>query len=166
MDDRRNRRFIGAVVLLGTALQVNALLTSPALAQMRANNLRDPAGAETITPLPDLTTTSAGEPLLYLDTPNPVISSDILTIPPGGVSRWMTHPVPAYVYVLQGALTVQFMDGKEKTVREGEVLLQPRAVWHRGRNEGHSTLRFLAVFFGAKGVPGILHPPSGPLVGE
>jgi quercetin dioxygenase-like cupin family protein len=166
MDHRHHRRFIGGAVLLGAALQVSTLLTSPAVAQTQANKLREPAGAETITPLADLTTTSAGEPLLYLGTPNPVISSDILTIPPGGVSRWMTHPVPAYVYVLQGSLTVQFMDGKEKTVHQGEVLLQPRAVWHRGRNEGKGTLRFLAVFFGAKGVPGILHPPTGPLVGE
>ena len=165
MDHRHNGRFVGEV-LLGAALQMAAPLTSPAVAQEQANALREPSGAETITPLPDLTTTSAGEPLLYLDTPNPVISSDILTIPPGGVSRWMTHPVPAYVYVLQGALTVQFMDGKEKTVHEGQVLLQPRAVWHRGRNEGSSTLRFLAVFFGAKDVPDILHPPTGPLVGK
>ena len=116
-------------------------------------------GAETVTPLPDLTTTTADEPLLYLSTPNPVISSDILTIPPGGISQWMTHPVPAYVYILQGDLTVEFIDGKKKTFREGEVILQPRAVWHRGCNEGQRPLRFLAVFLGAKGVPGILHPP-------
>ena len=71
-------------------------------------------GGETVTPLPDLTTTTAGEPLLYLSTPDPVISSAILTIPRGGVSRWMIHPVPAYVYILQGDLTVEFIDGKKK----------------------------------------------------
>jgi quercetin dioxygenase-like cupin family protein len=117
-------------------------------------------GAETFTPLPDLTTTTADEPLLYLSTPYPVISSGILTIPPGGISRWMIHPVPAYVYILQGDLTVEFIDGKEKTFREGEVILQPRAVWHRGRNKGQHPLRFLAAFLGAKGVPGIVHPPA------
>lgn len=117
-------------------------------------------GGETVTPLPDLTTTTAGEPLLYLSTPDPVISSAILTIPRGGVSRWMIHPVPAYVYILQGDLTVEFIDGKKKTFHEGEVILQPRAVWHRGRNEGQRPLRFLAAFVGAKGVPGIVHPPT------
>jgi quercetin dioxygenase-like cupin family protein len=118
------------------------------------------SGAETVTPLPDLTTTTAGEPLLYLSTPDPVISSAILAIPAGGVSRWMIHPVPAYVYILQGDLTVEFIDGNKKTFREGEVILQPRAVWHRGRNEGQRPLRFLAAFVGAKGVPGIVHPPT------
>ena len=117
-------------------------------------------GGGTVTPLPDLTTTTAGEPLLYLSTPDPVISSAILTIPQGGVSRWMIHPVPAYVYILQGDLTVEFIDGKKKTFHEGEVILQPRAVWHRGRNEGQRPLRFLAAFVGAKGVPGIVHPPT------
>jgi quercetin dioxygenase-like cupin family protein len=117
-------------------------------------------GAETITPLPDLTATAAGEPLLYLSTPDPVISSDILTIPPGGISRWMTHPVPAYLYVLQGDLTVEFVDGKGQIFHAGQAFLQSRAQWHRGRNDGETPLRFLAVFLGAKGVPAILHPPA------
>ena len=109
----------------------------------------------------NLATTTAGEPLLYLSTPDPVISSDILTVPPGGVTRWMTHPVPAYLYILHGDLTVQFVDcRKEQTFHEGQVLLQPRAAWHRGRNEGQRPLRFLAVFMGAKGVPTILRPPA------
>jgi quercetin dioxygenase-like cupin family protein len=120
-------------------------------------------GAESIAPLPDLTTTDAGEPLLYLSTPDPVVSSDVLTLPPGGVTLWMTHPVPAYLYVLQGDLTVEFIDGKRQTFHAGQALLQARAVWHRGRNDGSVPLRFLAVFFGAKGVPTILHPPKGHL---
>lgn len=117
-------------------------------------------GGETVTPLPDLCMTTAGEPLLYLSTPNPVISSSILAIPPGGISRWMIHPVPAYVYIVQGDLTVEFIGGKKKTFHEGEVILQPRAVWHRGCNEGERPLRFLAAFLGAKNVPGIVHPPG------
>ena len=56
---------------------------------------------------------------------------------------------------------VQFADGrKEQTFHEGQVLLQPRAAWHRGRNDGETPLRFLAVFLGAKGVPTILRPPA------
>jgi len=160
MYNRRHRSLIGFAVFLSSVLQLGALSPSLALAQTPPEKQ---GGAETITRLPDLTTTTADEPLLYLSTPNPVISSDILTVPPGGVSRWMTHPVPAYVYVLEGDLTIQFADGTEKTVHQGGVALQPRAAWHRGRNEGKGPLRFLAVFMGAKGVPGILHPPSGSL---
>lgn len=111
--------------------------------------------------------TIAGEPIEYPSTPNPVISSNILSVPPGGVSAWMVHPVQPYLYVLEGALTVEFAaDGSCQTFRAGQAFLQTRTHWHRGRNDGTTPLRFLAVFVGAKGIPTILHPPSGKLVPE
>jgi quercetin dioxygenase-like cupin family protein len=147
-------------LILAGALTVTALLPTSAGANTAQAVKPQAGGSETIAPLPDLTTTAAGEPLLYLSTPDPVISSDILTIPPGGVSHWMTHPVPAYLYVLQGDLTVEFVDGKRQTFHAGQAFLQSRAQWHRGRNDGQTPVRFLAVFLGAKGVPTILHPPA------
>ncbi len=73
----------------------------------------------------------------------------------------MTYPVPEYLYILQGDLTIQFADDrKEQTFHEDQVLLQPRAAWHRGRNEGRRPLRFLAMSIGEKGVPTILRPPA------
>jgi quercetin dioxygenase-like cupin family protein len=111
--------------------------------------------------------TVAGEPLLYPATPNPTISSNVLTIPPGGITQWMAHPVQAYIYILEGTLTVEFAeDGARHSFNAGQAYLQARAYWHRGRNDGTTTLRFLAVFVGAAGVPDILHPPSGKLVHE
>jgi quercetin dioxygenase-like cupin family protein len=156
-----NRFLTGASAFLAASLQLSALLPFPALAESSPAG-RPPAaiGRVSIAPLPDLTTTIAGEPLLYLSTPSPVIKSDILTIPPGGVTRWMTHPAPAYLYVLQGTLTVEFVDGRRETFREGQAFLQSRAQWHRGLNDGQQPVRFLAVFLDAKGVPTILHPPT------
>jgi quercetin dioxygenase-like cupin family protein len=153
---RRHGALFAIPLFLAGTLSVTALSPTPAGADTAQATK---GGTETIAPLPDLTTTAAGEPLLYLSTPDPVISSDILTIPPRGVSHWMTHPVPAYLYVLQGNLTVEFVDGKRQTFHAGEAFLQSRAQWHRGRNDGQVPVRFLAVFLGAKGVPTILHPP-------
>lgn len=111
--------------------------------------------------------TIAGEAVEYPLTPNPVISSNILTIPPGGVTAWMTHPVQPYLYILEGALTVEFAaDGSRQTFKAGRAFLQTRTHWHRGRNDGATPVRFLAVFVGAKDVPTILHAPSGKLVPE
>lgn len=111
--------------------------------------------------------TIAGEPVEYPSTPNPVISSNILTIPPGGVTAWMIHPVQPFLYVLEGALTVEFAaDGSRQTFKAGQAFLQTRTHWHRGRNDGTTPVRFLAVFVGAKDVPTILHAPSGKLVPE
>ena len=98
---------------------LGALLASSALAQPVADKTQTTGGSESIASLPDLNTTSAGEPLHYLSTPEPVVSSDVLTVPPGGVSRWMIHPVPAYLYVLQGDLTLEFVDGKAADVPYG-----------------------------------------------
>ena len=161
MASRHCRAVLYAIPLILTgALTVTSLLPTSADANTAQAAKPQAGGSETITPLPDLTTTAAGEPLLYLSTPDPVISSDILAIPPGGISRWMTHPVPAYLYVLQGDLTVEFVDGKRQTFHTGQAFLQSRAQWHRGRNDGQTPVRFLAVFLGAKGVPTILHPPA------
>jgi hypothetical protein len=75
---RRNKHLIRVPIFLAASLQISTLLPLSAIAQPPPpGELHDAGGAETITPLPDLNMTTAGEPLLYLSTPNPVISSDI-----------------------------------------------------------------------------------------
>lgn len=107
------------------------------------------------------TKTIAGEPLEYPSTPNPVIFSNVVTIPPGIVTPWMVHPVPAYLYVLEGTLTVEFAaDGSRHKFNAGQAFLQARTHWHRGRNDGTTPVHFLGVFVGSKDVPVIMHPPN------
>jgi quercetin dioxygenase-like cupin family protein len=102
----------------------------------------------------------AGEQIAYPSTPSPEISSYIMPIPPAAITQWMTHPVPGYIYVLEGTLTVEFAeDGSRRDFKAGEAFLQARTKWHRGRNDGRVPVRFLAVFCGAKDVPNVLHPP-------
>jgi quercetin dioxygenase-like cupin family protein len=115
---------------------------------------------ETVTQVSRDDATDAGEPITYPDGGSPEVTSAILTVPPSGKTEWMTHPVPGYVYVLEGTLTVEFEDGHRLTFHSGQGFLQARTKWHRGINQGKEPLRFLAVFFGAKGVPIILHPPK------
>ncbi len=121
-----------------------------------------------MSPFADVSTdvkTIVGEPLEYPSSPNPVVSSSILTIAPGTVTPWMVHPVQPYLYVLEGTLTVEFAaDGSRQTFRAGQAFLQTRTHWHRGRNDGTTVVRFLSVFIGAKDVPTILHLPSGKIV--
>jgi quercetin dioxygenase-like cupin family protein len=140
---------------------VAALATSTACGLVVATAVARSRSTEvTMTTMPPLTTTIAGESLAYPNTPDPVVSSNVITIPPGGVTEWMTHPVPAYLYVLDGTLTVELIDGTRRTFNAGQSFLQCHTTWHRGRNEGTTPIRFLAVFIGAKGVPDILHPPG------
>jgi quercetin dioxygenase-like cupin family protein len=119
------------------------------------------SGQATITAVSKDTTTDAGEPIRYLSTPNPEVTAVILSLPPGGKTDWMTHPVPGYVYILEGELKVEFVDGTHVTFKTGQGFLQARTKWHRGVNEGNTRMRFLAVFYGEKGTPVILNPPHG-----
>ena len=151
-----------AMCLLCGCLLGVALL--PAFAARAQSKATPPVAAASITPVSHDSLTIAGEPELYLSTPEPEVSSVIFTLPPGGVSQWMIHPAPAYIYVLEGTLVVEFEDGSHKSFRAGQGFLQCRSKWHRGRNDGSQTMRFLAVFFGAKGVPNVVHPASGPVV--
>jgi quercetin dioxygenase-like cupin family protein len=104
--------------------------------------------------------TDAGEPIIYLNTPSPEISSAIMTIPARTTTEWMVHPVQGYVYVLEGKLIVEFADGARKEFNAGQGFPQARSKWHRGRNDGNNPVRFLAVFFGGKDVPTVLNPPK------
>jgi quercetin dioxygenase-like cupin family protein len=106
--------------------------------------------------------TIGSEPLEYPTTPEPEVTSAIFTIEPGNQSEWMTHPVQPFLYVLEGTLTVEFAeDASRQSFEAGTGFLQTRTKWHRGRNDGDSTVRFLAVFTGAKHIPTVLHPPAG-----
>jgi quercetin dioxygenase-like cupin family protein len=153
-------------VLNSTRAAALAVLTASGFVVATALAQSSSAPSVGLTSGPPLTKTIAGEPLAYPSTPDPVVSSDVLTIQPGAVTEWMTHPVPAYLYVLEGTLTVELVDGTRQKFDAGQSFLQCHTTWHRGRNEGTTPVRFLAVFIGAKGVPDILHPPSGPLVGK
>ena len=52
------------------------------------------------------------------------------------------------------------MREKRKEFKAGQGFPQARSKWHRGRNDGKGVVRFLAVFFGGKDVPTVLHPPK------
>ena len=144
------RRFLG----LGIALAAGGLPLGSSLMGAEEGGIK-----ATMTDVSKDSVTDAGEPIVYLNTTSPEISSAIMTIPAGTTTEWMVHPVQGYIYVLEGTLIVEFADGRRKEFKAGEGFPQARSRWHRGRNDGKGTVRFLAVFFGGKDVPNVLHPP-------
>ena len=70
----------------------------------------------------------SGEPLAYPNSPVPEMTASIMPIPPGGKTEWMTHPVPAYVYILEGELTVEFAGTRHaKNLRQAKDLFRREA---------------------------------------
>ena len=144
-------RFLG----LGIALAAGGMLIGSLLVAAEGDQIK-----ATMTDVSKDSVTDAGEPIVYLNTPSPEISSNIMTIPAGTTTEWMVHPVQGYIYVLEGTLIVEFVDGTRKEFKAGQGFPQARSKWHRGRNDGKGVVRFLAVFFGGKDVPTVLHPPK------
>jgi hypothetical protein len=48
-------------------------------------------GQATVTVVSKDTTDDAGDPITYISTPNPEVTSAIVSLPPGGKTDWMTH---------------------------------------------------------------------------
>lgn len=96
------------------------------------------------------TTTADGDPL-QLPSGTPEIVSVIGTLEPGGQTARHQHPVPVYVYVLEGELEVRGDEGEPRTYSAGEAFLESVNRWHQGFNTGDAPTKILVVFIGAEG---------------
>jgi quercetin dioxygenase-like cupin family protein len=68
------------------------------------------------------------------------------------------HPVPTYVHVLEGTLTVEFEDGSRQTFKAGSGFLEVVNTWHSAKNLGEVPVRLLVVFAGEEGMPNLIRP--------
>lgn len=97
--------------------------------------------------------TADGDPLSYPSTGNPEIVSVVGTLAPGGRTALHQHPVPVYVYVLEGALAVKSEGGEPRNYSQGEAFLESVNKWHQAFNEGDQPTKILVVFMGEQGKP-------------
>lgn len=79
------------------------------------------------------------------------VSSTLTTLEPGQETGWLRHRVPAFIYVLEGTLTVEYDAGVIKEFPAGSAFLDAEDVWHNGTNKGDGTVTMLTVFMGAQG---------------
>jgi quercetin dioxygenase-like cupin family protein len=103
-------------------------------------------------------TTLGGQKIEYPKTDKPEISALHVEIEPGGETGRHMHPVPTFVYVLEGVLTVETDDGSRHEFQAGKGFLEVTNTWHNGKNMGKSPLKFLVVFSGEEGKPNLIRP--------
>jgi quercetin dioxygenase-like cupin family protein len=103
-----------------------------------------------LTPLLETGTDIIDQPIVYPEG-KPKITSAIVTIPPGGETGWHTHEVPLYVYILDGAVTVDYGDKGIKVYEAGKAIMEAMDWAHNGMNKGDEPVRILAVYMGADG---------------
>ena len=73
--------------------------------------------------------------------------------PPGKKLGWHHHVVMNYGIVEQGELTIIGLDGKEKTVRKGEAVVEMVGTVHHGENRGKVPVILNMFYISQPGVP-------------
>jgi len=107
-----------------------------------------------VAPVLKTTTTVLGQPLSYVATQAPEVSSAVQTYQPGGETGWHYHLSSSHIYVLEGTLTLDVIDNgsaaKPREFTVGQAYMETVKVWHNARNAGLTPLKLLVVTFGEK----------------
>ena len=102
-------------------------------------------------------TTMIGQPIRFPQTDGQITAVLAEVAPGGQVGRHM-HPVPLFVYILEGTLTIDMEQHGVHAFKAGEGLAEVIHTWHNGRNLGDKPCKFLIVFAGQKGTPNLIRP--------
>lgn len=131
-----------------------AFLAGPALANGPAAGAEQalPSGFDTRSVL-RTGETRDGAPFAYPRTGNPEIVSVLGTIQPGGRTPRHQHPVPVYVYILEGEVELVTEGGAPRRYRAGEAYIESLDRNHQLFNKSDAPARLLVVFVGEKGKP-------------
>jgi quercetin dioxygenase-like cupin family protein len=96
--------------------------------------------------------TVTGEPIVYPSGAPAKLTALEITLEPGQLTGWHTHPVPLFGYILEGELTVDYGAKGQRVYRKGDGLAEAMHEAHNGRNLGQTPVTILAVFIGEEGV--------------
>lgn len=94
--------------------------------------------------------TTTGQPIQY-PSGTAKITAVELNLAPGASTPRHQHPVPTYVYVLDGILTIQADGGETRTYKAGENFVEAVNTWHVASSAGDAAAKALVVFAGAEG---------------
>ena len=83
--------------------------------------------------------------------------------PAGQKLGWHHHPVMNYGILVQGELTIIGQDGKEKTVHEGEAVVEMVNTIHHGENRGSKPVILYMFYLSQKDLPLAVQHPDIPL---
>jgi len=97
--------------------------------------------------------TRDNDPVAYPRTDKPELISVIGTIQPGGRTPLHEHPVPTYVYVLEGEVELQTDGAEPHRYKTGEAYIESLNRKHQLFNKGSTPAKVLVVFVGEEGKP-------------
>jgi len=94
-----------------------------------------------------------GTPLPKYPLGDPEITILKVVIPARSELPMHRHPVINAGHLLSGERTVVSEEGREKTLRAGDTLVELVGKWHYGRNEGDVDVEILVFYAGEKDKP-------------
>ncbi len=83
----------------------------------------------------------------------PEIISVIGTLEKGGRTALHEHPVPVYVYILEGEIELRSEGGEMHRYKAGEAFMEAQNRKHQAFNVADTATRLLVVFVGEEGKP-------------
>ena len=93
-----------------------------------------------------------GEPITYpSDTAE--ITTEIVTLEPGGQTGYHTHQVPSWVHVLEGEVELRVDGAEPQRMAAGQVFIEPQDVPMQAFNVAEEPTRMMVVSIGAEGQP-------------
>lgn len=111
---------------------------------------------QTLKELLQTSTTVAGAPLKY-PAGTPKFTANLSTLEPGGTTPRHKHPVPTFIYVVEGTLVVDVDGGVTREVKAGEAFMEVVDTWHRNRNPSNTArVQYLLVFAGDDKTPYVI----------
>jgi len=134
------------------AILAAAVLAMLPLSAAVAQDDAMPAGFET-EPVLRTSETRDKDPLRYPTGGTPEITAVIASIEPGGRTPLHEHPVPTFVYVLEGEVELETEGGDPHPYGAGGAYIEALDREHQLFNRGDATARLLVVFVGEQGVP-------------
>ena len=140
------KRFaIVALVSLG-------LVTAGTAQQPASDNEALPRGFKTA-PVLKAVQTASKMALAYPKAGQAEVVSVTGELEPGGRTSRHQHPVPVFVYVLEGTITVQADGGEPREYAPGTAFVEDVNHWHQAFNKGTAPVKILVVFMGEEGKP-------------
>jgi quercetin dioxygenase-like cupin family protein len=147
----KSKRNITSLCALAVAF---ALPASTAFAQDDAL----PAGFETQS-LIKTSVTRDNEPIVY-PAGTPEVISVIGTLEKDGRTSLHEHPVPVYVYVMEGEVELRSEGGEPQRYKTGEAFIEAQDRKHQAFNAADGATRLLIVFIGEEGKPTTVAAPQ------
>jgi len=95
--------------------------------------------------------TTLGQTIAY-PSGTPVILAADLVSPPGGVLDWHLHKTPAFGYILEGEVTIDYGSKGSRVFRAGDAFLEALDWPHRASNQGTTPARIFAIYIGVEGI--------------